>query len=119
MQDQPGLAPPSPPPAPERSGHPITGILSFILGLLSWLPFLAAMVLSFLVLTDPSLIYTRWFTLIGLMPLCSGLIVVAGVVLGIIALVQRTRKLIFGILGLVLNLLVVCAFAGIMLLGNL
>ena len=117
MQDQPELTPLSPPPPPPADNpRNMPGIVSFILGLLSWLPFCGSFAMNAMigqVLPNTAAVNQT----INAMIICTGVLALVGVILGIVGLLQREKKKVFAIIGLILNLLSGCAFSVVMLLG--
>ena len=113
MQDQPELSPLSPappPPPPDANPRNIPGLISFVIGLLGVLMYCLAFLISIMV-GSGTIPYTgSIIQIIGLMQFCTAGLALIGVILGIVGLLQREKKKVFAIIGLILNLLAGCVF---------
>jgi small-conductance mechanosensitive channel len=117
------------PPAPlipsETQKHSRLGIASFVIGLVSLIIFCLAVVLAFgygvsIASSTPSvqsLESSPTILVFGLMMLVSPFLGLVGAVLGFVAVFQKDKKKLFGILGIVVNLLIVLAFCALLVIG--
>ena len=112
---EPPVFPPPPPPVSSKK-HSAAGIASFaiaILGILSMcVSFGINLGIENLLLPD-NLLANRS---VDVLIYCSGILGLIGTALGIVGVVQRDVRKLFGILGLVLNLLGTCIVAGMLIL---
>ena len=115
-------APPMPFADHEPLQHSGLGIASFILALVSGLSVIALIVVAgFMEASTPGGVDEDDPAVIVLgLTVCAGAIAaVVGLALGIAGAVQRHRKKVFAVLGLVFNALVVLSVAGLMVIGML
>ncbi len=104
-----------PPPAPvERKYSPI-GIASFVIGIVSLLSVCGFFALSLLMQDSASTDSLN--TLIGFLVICTIVISVVGVGLGIGGIVQKAQSKVFAIIGLALNALVLLGLCLLMVIG--
>lgn len=110
------LVPPPPPIAVKHSG---LGIASFIMGILV----IIGVCITFGVAGGSANVstmdtsYDSLMTGIGLLACGTIAVALVGLVLGIIAVVQKNTKKVFGIIGLVLNALVFLGLCGVIAIG--
>lgn len=123
MIDSPFIPPPLIP--AETQKHSRLGIASFVIGLVSLIIFCLAIVLAFgygvsVASSSPSvqsLEASPTILAFGLMMLFSPFLGLVGAVLGFVAVFQKDKKKLFGILGIVVNLLIVLAFCALLVIG--
>jgi hypothetical protein len=116
---------PSPFTPSDTKTHSRLGIASFVIGLVSMFIFCLAIVLAFgfgvsIASTNPSIQSLQTSPTIlafGLMMLISPFFGLVGAVLGFVAVFQKDKKKLFGVLGIVLNLLIVLAFCALLVTG--
>jgi hypothetical protein len=109
----------------ETQKHSRLGIASFVIGLVSLIIFCLAVVLAFgygvsIASSSPSvqsLEASPTILAFGLMMLISPFLGLVGAVLGFVAVFQKDKKKLFGILGIVVNLLIVLAFCALLVIG--
>jgi hypothetical protein len=109
----------------EAQKHSRLGIASFVIGLVSLIIFCLAIVLAFgygvsIASSSPSvqsLEASPTILAFGLMMLVSPFLGLVGAVLGFVAVFQKDKKKLFGILGIVVNLLIVLAFCALLVIG--
>ncbi|WP_020615987.1 hypothetical protein [Paenibacillus daejeonensis] len=110
------------------------GIASFVIGLLSILGIIGVVVLSMTAaysifeslptdgsVPDPETIAQAsgsGVMLLGILLLFTVLLSVVGLILGIIGLFIKNRRKVFGIIGVVLNGVIVFGFGGLLILGT-
>jgi uncharacterized membrane protein len=105
--------------------HSRLAIASFVIGLVSMFIFCLAIVLAFgygasIASTNPTIQNLQTSPTVlafGLMMLVSPFFGLVGAVLGFVAVFQKDKKKLFGILGIVLNLLIVLAFCSLLVIG--
>jgi hypothetical protein len=105
--------------------HSKIGIASFVVGIVALLIFCLAIVLAFgygvtLASQNRSFQVTTGNTTVltlGLMIFISPALSLVGAVLGFVAVFQKNSKKLFGILGLVLNMLTILAFCVLLVIG--
>jgi hypothetical protein len=128
MYDNTLLASPPPPPEPflpsQDQKQSKLGIASLVIGLVAVLFACIAFVISFsygfsLSSNTPSLIdqSSPVVLIAGGLFCCSPILSLVGVGLGIAAVVQKKDKKIFGIIGLVINGLIILSICGLFVLG--
>jgi len=110
----------SPPPLPDDlPKHSVLGIISFVIGILASL--LLCITFAIAGFSSPQTfgtsLYENMMTVIGLMACASGGMSVLGLGLGIGGVIQKAQSKVFGIIGLVVNGLLLLGFCGLMLLG--
>jgi len=104
------------------------GIASFIIGLLCIIGIIALSMTTVVSLTDAiqpdgtlpdteELASSSEVIIAGILMLFTILISLVGLVLGIVSLFMKNRRKVFGIIGVVLNGLLVVGFGGLMVLG--
>ena len=107
------------PPAPAK--HSGVGLASFIMAILTGLAILALFVWAgYMQVTDPAAVENEndpRMIAIGVGFMACLLLVLVGIALGIGGVLQTDRKKLFGILGLVLNGLIVLLTVGLIVLG--
>ena len=107
------------PPPPMAEKHSGIGIAAFVIGILV----LIMICITFAVaggtsgMSTYSSSYDSLLTGIGLLACGTIALAVVGTVLGIVAVFQKNTRKVFGIIGLVLNALVLLAMCGILALG--
>jgi hypothetical protein len=118
--NEPSFLPPPPQTIePPARGQSVLGIVSFVIGLLALLILCGSLGLS-LYTSRGALDYSTHQTMlqvVGFGVLCSGGIGFIGLVLGIVAVVQKNQKKVFGIIGLTMCALDVLGLCLIMVLG--
>lgn len=111
--------PPSPPSEPRHSG---LGIASFVLALIGGLLVCGGLGVTTLLTAsgqDATLNSDAFLGLLGITLICGGVFNLVGLGLGIAAVFQTNTNRLFGVLGLVFNILTLCSLLGVMLLGIL
>jgi len=109
---------PIPPPAPEPRKHSPLGIAAFAIGILSGFGICLTLGLSFYAQTSAGYQTAQTLTsVVGFMAICTVVISLVGVGLGIAGVAQKAQSKVFGIIGLVLNVLVFLSLCAIMVLG--
>jgi hypothetical protein len=98
----------------ERKYSPI-GIASFIIGIVSLLSVCAFFALS--LYTQNSSANSSLTSLVGFLVICTIVISLVGIGLGIGGVVQKAQSKVFSIIGLVLNALVLIGLCGLMVIG--
>ena len=111
----PPVAPP--PPLPVQKKHSGVGIASFVIGIVSMLGVCLTFGLSFYAQSAGSQTSSSMTSAVGFLGICSMVISLIGVGLGIAGVVQKVQSKVFPIIGLVLSALVLLGMCGIMLLG--
>ena len=111
----PPVAPP--PPLPVQKKHSGVGIASFVIGILSALGVCLTFGLSFYAQSASSQTSSSITSAVGFLGMCSMVISLVGVGLGIAGVVQKVQSKVFPIIGLVLSALVLLGMCAIMLLG--
>ena len=111
----PPVAPP--PPLPVQKKHSGVGIASFVIGIVSVLGVCVTFGLSFYAQSASSQTSSSMTSTVGFLGICSMVISLVGVGLGIAGVVQKVQSKVFPIIGLVLSALVLLGMCGIMLLG--
>lgn len=109
----------------ETQKHSRLGIASFVIGLVSMIVFCLAIILAFgygvsIASTTPSiqsLETSPTILVFGFLMLISPFIALIGAVLAFVAVFQKDKKKLFGILGIVVNLLIVLAFCALLVIG--
>jgi hypothetical protein len=117
----------APPPltAPDTRKHSRIGILSFVIGILAALVICLTILLLFgygfsMALQSPNSPVDQGspaFLALVFLIFASPVLSLVGVGVGIGAVMEKSEKKLFGILGLVLNLLIVSAFCLLMVIG--
>ena len=125
-------AKPTMPHTPLELKHSGVGITSFIMGIFCIISFIGLCVYAAMMVAntvediqsgspnvEPNEETFAMFAAVGFGTIVICLLAVVGVILGIIAVAQSSRKKIFGILGLTFNGLFLLGVVGLMILGSL
>jgi len=117
----------TPPPliTPGTQKHSKIGIASFVIGIVAMLIFCLVILLAFgygftMAMQNPYFQVDQsspTILTLGLLMCVSPILSLVGVGLGIGAMAQKNEKKLFGIIGLVLNLLVILVFCGLFVYG--
>jgi len=118
--------PAAPPPVEQKQSK--LGIAAFVLGILALLIFCVAFIISFsygfsLAVDNPNSTpgmidqSNPAIVIASVLFCCSPVFSLAGMGLGIAAVVQKTEKKTFGIIGLVINSLIVLSICGLFIIG--
>jgi hypothetical protein len=127
MFDNPIAPPISPSPFEEKPKTPVLGILSCVAAVVSILLVCGMFVLTYAMGSgsefDPTrMSYDQLASLgFGIIGLClgSGFFAIVGIILGIVAVLRKDTAKVWGILGLILNGLIVLSYCGLYALGAL
>lgn len=117
--------PPPPLIPPDTRKHSIVGIASFAIGIVAVMIFCLALLFAFgygifIVAQNPASRVDQsssTILVLGLFLFISPLLSLVGVGMAIGAIVPKTDKKLFGILGLVLNLLIILVFCALVVIG--
>jgi len=110
---------------PGTQKHSKIGIASFVIGIVATLIFCLVILLAFgygftMAMQNPYFQVNQsspTILALGLLMCVSPILSLVGVGLGIGAMAQKNEKKLFGIIGLVLNLLVILVFCGLFVYG--
>lgn len=96
--------------------HSSLGIASFIIGIITGImEFVCIIASAMLVTTNPE---SAAMVVVGLLLLAGIIFALVGIGLGIGGLVQKKRKKVFSIIGLILNAFTFIAVVGLMIIGS-
>ncbi len=99
------------PPAPELRKHSLLGIASFILSLVALLLVCVFFIFAYYLGSNANMASIQGMSVIGWVFICGiGISTLAGIGLGIAAVVQKAQSKVFGILGIIFNALILLGF---------
>ena len=103
--------PEPPPPEPEVRKHSRLGIASFVLSIVSLGLVCLFFIFAYVLGTNTSMASSSGVSVVGWVFICGiGLSTLAGVGLGIAAVVKPAQSKVFGILGIIFNALIMLGF---------
>lgn len=114
---EPSFPPPVVPPPPVEKKTSGLGIAALIIGILAFLGVCVTFGFSAYSQSQPYRVQESLNSVVGLLAICTLVIGLVGVGLGVAGVLQKTQSKVMAIIGLVLSSLVLIGMCGIMLLG--